>query len=68
VVHVWNALAADPAFSALGLDGFKQRLAAANHARRLDLSRADMVEAMDREDVKESEVTYLGARFHFVQV
>jgi hypothetical protein len=68
VIHVWNALSADPAFAALGLDGFKQQLAAANHARRLDLSRADMVEAMDRDDVRDSEVTYLGARFHFVQI
>ena len=35
----------------MGLDGFKQRLAEANNARRLDLSRADMVEAMDPDDV-----------------
>jgi DNA-binding PadR family transcriptional regulator len=68
VVHVWRALGDDPAIAALGLDGFKQQLAAANHARRLDLSRADMVEAMDPGDVRDSEVTYLGARFHFVQI
>ena len=68
VIHVWRALGNDPVFAALGLEGFKQRLAEANNARRLDLSRADMVEAMDAEDVRLSEVAYLGARFHFVRI
>jgi hypothetical protein len=68
VIHVWRALHADPAFAAMGLDGFKRRLAEANNARRLDLSRADMVEAMDRDDVRLSEVAYLGATFHFVRI
>ena len=68
VVHVWRALQADPAFAAMGLDGFKQRLAEANNARLLDLSRADLVEAMDPEDVRTSEVRYLDATFHFVRV
>jgi hypothetical protein len=52
----------------MGLDGFKQRLAEANNARLLDLSRADMVEAMDPEEVSLSEVDYLGARYHFVLI
>ena len=68
VVHVYRALHEDPAIAALGLDGFKQRLAEANNARRLDLSRADMVEAMDPNDVALSEVTYHGALFHFVRI
>jgi hypothetical protein len=68
VIHIWRALRGDPGFAAMGLDGFKQRLAEANNARRLDLSRADMVEAMDLEEVSLSEVIYLGARFHFVCV
>jgi hypothetical protein len=68
VVHVWRALQDDPAFAPMGLDGFKRRLAEANNARLLDLSRADLVEAMDPEDVRLSEVPYLGASFHFVRV
>ena len=52
----------------MGLDGFKGRLAEANNARLLDLSRADMVEAMDPDDVRLSEVPYLGAVFHFVRI
>jgi hypothetical protein len=68
VVHVWRVLRNDPAFAAMGFDEFKRRLGEANHARRLDLSRADMVEAMDPQDVALSKVSYLGAEFHFVRL
>ena len=47
---------------------FKQRLAEANNARLLDLSRADLVQAMDPEDVRLSEVAYLNATFHFIRI
>jgi hypothetical protein len=67
VAHVWRMLQDDPAIAALGFDGFKNRLAEANNARFLDLSRADLVEAMDPEDVRLSEVSYLGATFHFIR-
>ncbi len=67
VAHVWQALCDEPAIAALGFDGFKTRLSEANHARYLDLSRADLVEAMDPDDVRLSEVSYLGATFHFVR-
>jgi len=66
VSHVFQILNVDPTFAAMGLDGFKQRLAEANNARRLDLSRANMVEAMDPNDVEKSRVSYLGAEFHFI--
>jgi hypothetical protein len=66
VVHVFRTLSSDPVFATMGLDGFKQRLAEANNARRLDLSRANMVEAMDPNDVELSKVSYLGAEFHFI--
>jgi hypothetical protein len=68
VVHVWRVLRNDPVFAAMGFDDFKRRLGEANHARRLDLSRADMVEAMDPEDVALSKISYLGAEFHFVRL
>ena len=67
IAHVWDALKDDPAFAAPGVEGFKARLAEANNARRLDLSRADLVEAMDPDDVRRSEVRHLGATFHFVR-
>jgi hypothetical protein len=52
----------------MDLPAFKQRLAEANNARLLDLSRADLVQAMDPDDVHLSEVTYLNAVFHFIRI
>jgi hypothetical protein len=68
ISHVWQALQGDQKFTEMGLAAFKRRLAEANNARLLDLSRADMVEAMDPEDVRFSEVSYLGATFHFIRI
>jgi hypothetical protein len=52
----------------MDLKSFKQRLTEANHARLLDLSRADLVEAMNPDDVRQSEAAYQGATFHFVRI
>jgi hypothetical protein len=68
IVHVWRQLQSDPAIGAHGIDAFKRRLAEANNARMLTLSRADMVEAMDADDVRQSETHYLGSSFHFVRI
>jgi hypothetical protein len=68
ISHVWRRLQEDSGMSALSLDAFKQRLAEANQARLLDLARADLVEAMDPEDVRSSELSYHGATFHFVRI
>ena len=58
----------DPEFRGTDFPTFKQRLAEANNARLLDLSRADLVQAMDPEDVQLSEVSYLNASFHFIRI
>jgi hypothetical protein len=68
IAHVWRVLQSDPDFAEMGLEGFKDFLAAANNARLLDLSRADLVQAMDPEDVRLSEVRYLNATFHFIRI
>jgi hypothetical protein len=68
IIHVWNALQSDPTFRSMGLDTFKEQLTEANNARLLDLSRADLVQAMDPDDVRQSEVHYLNATFHFVRI
>jgi hypothetical protein len=68
IAHVWRALQSDPAFRAMDLAAFKGRLAEANNTRLLDLSRADLVQAMDPNDVYQSEVHYLNATFHFVRI
>ena len=68
IIHVWRTLQNDADFQGMELSSFKQRLAEANNARLLDLSRADLVQAMDPEDVRLSEVTYLNAAFHFIRI
>jgi hypothetical protein len=68
IAHVWDRLRPEPDFAGMDLDGFKQALAAANNLRLIDLARADLVQAMDPEDVRRSEVQYLNATFHFVRI
>jgi hypothetical protein len=68
ISHIWRVVQSDPAFRTMDLPAFKERLAEANNARLLDLSRADLVQAMDPNDVDESEVHYLNATFHFVRI
>lgn len=66
ISHVWRNL--QPELRRDGAELFKRRLAEANRIGLLSLSRADLVQAMDPEDVRESEMEYLNARFHFVRV
>jgi hypothetical protein len=68
IVHVWKALQVDPTFPTMELTAFKEHLAEANNARLLDLSRADLVQAMDPDDIRQSEVHYMSATFHFVRI
>ncbi len=68
IAHLWSAAQDDSALRGMDLDTFKQRLGEANNARLLDLSRADLVEAMDPEDVRTSETRYYNATFHFVRL
>jgi hypothetical protein len=68
IAHVWRMLESDPDFAGMGLDGFKQFLGEANNARLLDLGRADLVQAMDPDEVRSSEVRYLNATFHFIRI
>ncbi len=68
ISHVWRWLQEQRAFPTMDEAQFKTRLVEANRAGLLALSRADLVEAMDPEDVRTSETAYLNATFHFVQV
>jgi hypothetical protein len=68
IIHVWRSLQEHRGVQGMDMSTFKQRLAEANNARLLDLSRADLVQAMDPEDVQLSEVSYLSATFHFIRV
>ncbi|MGC8642529.1 MAG: hypothetical protein ACP5XB_21955, partial [Isosphaeraceae bacterium] len=68
ISHVWRTLQDHPDFRGMDQSAFKQHLAEANNARLLDLARADLVQAMNPEDVRLSEVSYLNATFHFIRV
>lgn len=64
VAHVWRT--AQKQHPGLSLDAFKAGLLRLNQARLLNLSRADFVQAMNPEDVEESEIRHLNATFHFI--
>ncbi len=65
--HVWQQLQDETHLPVRTLEEFKQRLTEANHAGLLHLSRADLVQVMDPEDVRQSETRYLDAVFHFIR-
>jgi len=68
IVHVWRTLQTDPVFKDGDFKAFKERLTEANNARLLNLARADLVQAMDPEDVLLSESPYMNTCFHFIRV
>lgn len=61
ICALWRAMA-----GAGRIDLFKQRLVDCNREGLLALARADLVGAMDPELVRESEIHWRGAEFHFV--
>jgi hypothetical protein len=68
ISHVWLQLKDEPMFRAFDLPTFKQRLLEANAKGLLTLTRADLPQVLDIVDVRESEITYLNASFHFVHL
>ena len=60
--------ALDQALAGMDLDTFKDRVVDAHRSGRLVLQRADLVGAMDPTLVARSEVRYLNASFHFIDV
>jgi DNA-binding HxlR family transcriptional regulator len=67
ISHVWRVLRDDPTFQGMDDAHFKARLIEAHRGRLLELGRADLVEAMDPADVRESATPYLNAVYHFVR-
>ena len=68
IAHLWNHLKERPPFQSLDLLAFKDKLLTANRSRLLSLSRADLVQALDPRDVRDSETPYLNAVFHFLKI
>lgn len=63
---VWESTQADPTFPRMSLETFKQHLVESNLRGFLQLSRADLVQAMNPVLLSQSETHYLNAQFHFV--
>ena len=67
ISHVRRALRDDPAFAVMDEATFKHRLIEAHRSRLVELGRADLVEAMDPADVRESSTAYENVVYHFVR-
>lgn len=68
IASVWQQLSSDPDVRKIGEAGFKQLLVEAHQRGELTLSRADLVSAMDPNDVAASETRHLNATYHFIQI
>lgn len=67
--HVWDAIKSKPGLPFSTLAEFKDWLVQANRTGAVELSRADLVQAMNPGDVKESETRHpLGAIFNFIHI
>lgn len=64
VHHVWAAL---PPARRPGLDAFKRALVALNAAGQTTLARADLVQLMDPDELRQAEIVVGDAVFHFVR-
>lgn len=67
ISQVWKTLQARGAVG-ITLEKFKRRLIDAHQNDLIELSRADLVDAMPAADVSASETVHSGARFHFVRL
>lgn len=67
ISHVWDRLHGEGRDFGLDEQHFKERLAEANNKSLLRLSRADLAQALDQNDVARSETRYLTATFHFIR-
>jgi hypothetical protein len=63
---IWEHMRGQVPVGGMSLEDFKDQLVAAHRAGLLRMTRADLVGAMDSDEVQRSEATYLGATFHFV--
>jgi DNA-binding HxlR family transcriptional regulator len=68
ISHVWRNHQSDPAFEGIDQATFKLALLEAHRARLLELGRADLVDAMDPADVRESATPYQNVVYHFVRI
>lgn len=65
ISHVWRAFNQQ---IEIPIDDFKDLLVKANHQGLITLARADLVDAMDPNDVMESRTNYLNGVFNFIDL
>ncbi len=68
ISHIWRNMQKNAGYPKIDFPKFKRLLTDANKQELLTLSRADLVAAMDANDVAESETQHLNATFHFVNI
>ncbi|MEZ0388616.1 MAG: hypothetical protein ACAI34_16205 [Verrucomicrobium sp.] len=68
IAHAWEQYRKEHPTKALSIESFKEKVLEAQRKGQIELSRADLVEAMNPEKVIESEISYLGTRFHFIRI
>lgn len=68
ISHVYRGLEVEPTAAGGDLLQFKCRLLEANREGLLRLSRADLVEAMDPDDLRDSATVHDNATFHFIRI
>jgi hypothetical protein len=66
IAHVWHRLRKDPDFRGMKLTDFKILLAHAQEKRLIELSRAEVGEAMDPTDIHVSAMRHQDATFHLI--
>ena len=65
--HVWNQYRGDGGGNGMTRSDFDQLLVDANRENLLTLSRADLISAMDPQDVQSSEIRLANSTFHFLR-
>ncbi|MEX0718284.1 MAG: hypothetical protein WD066_16945 [Planctomycetaceae bacterium] len=68
VSHVWNRFRHEGNGAGMTRDGFDRHLVDANRKSLLTLSRADLVSAMNPDDVRDSEIRWSNSTFHFIRI
>ena len=66
VSAIWRGIERDQRIEGLSFERFKRWLLSANRQSQLVLARADLVAAMDRKLLADSEIVDQGSTFHFV--
>jgi hypothetical protein len=68
ISHVWRTIQASHELPGMTIEVYKEFLLFANRQGLLTLSRADLSHLLDQTEVRESEIQYLNATFHFLTV